>query len=314
MAVKPTINRKISAYNFTKYNGRDIDGIVMHYVGAISTAKNNADYFAGGNRNASAHFFVDENEIWQSVEIENSAWHCGGGPHSQGSGGSSWGYKLGNYNTIGIEMCCKTIDGKTCVPYAVMENAARLVQWLIEAYGVDPAAVCRHYDITGKTCPAYIELDGHAVSGLDDDNWYRAWCLLVGKTQASTPAPTPETPQNPVTASKLDVDGYWGTNTTKALQTALGTFVDGIVSNQYNVYKAKNPGLTTGWQWVAKPGSGSKVIRALQKKIGANIDGIAGPETFKALQKHFGTPVDGEIWGPSAVVKAMQKALNEGTF
>ena len=48
-------------------------------------AKNNADYFFNGYRGCSAHYFVDETSIWQSVLDEDASWHCGGG--LQGSAG-----------------------------------------------------------------------------------------------------------------------------------------------------------------------------------------------------------------------------------
>ena len=39
----PKINKKISNYNYTAYRSRDIRYIVIHWVGAVSTAKNNAE-------------------------------------------------------------------------------------------------------------------------------------------------------------------------------------------------------------------------------------------------------------------------------
>ena len=69
------IQRKISPYNH--YEGNNIRYIVIHYVGATGTAKNNVDYFYGGDRQASAHYFVDDGSIWQSVEDFNGAWHVG---------------------------------------------------------------------------------------------------------------------------------------------------------------------------------------------------------------------------------------------
>ena len=69
------IQRKISAYNHYTWNKPQY--IVIHDVGAKSTAKNNVDYFAGGNRGASAHLFVGDAECWQSVEFNHGAWHVG---------------------------------------------------------------------------------------------------------------------------------------------------------------------------------------------------------------------------------------------
>ena len=66
------INKKISRYNQSSRNGASIRYIVIHYVGAISSAKNNCIYFCGGDRDASAHFFVDS-EIWQCIPESKAA-------------------------------------------------------------------------------------------------------------------------------------------------------------------------------------------------------------------------------------------------
>lgn len=109
----------------------------------------------------------------------------------------------------------------------------------------------------------------------------------------------------------IDVDGRWGTDTTKKAQEVFGTTVDGIVTDQYKVYKAQNPGLIS-FEWKDNPSNyGSELIRAIQKKVGANIDGHIGPETIKKMQKYFGTVQDGCVSNPSDVVKAFQKWLNK---
>ena len=70
------IQRKISPYNHYNYNKPTY--IIIHYVGAqSSTAYNNATYFYNGDRGASAHYFVDDTSIWQSVEDHHGAWHVG---------------------------------------------------------------------------------------------------------------------------------------------------------------------------------------------------------------------------------------------
>ena len=64
--------------NYEEMSNRSIAYVVMHYTGNTKdTARANANYFAGAGRNASAHFFVDNNEIYQSVAIKDKAWHCG---------------------------------------------------------------------------------------------------------------------------------------------------------------------------------------------------------------------------------------------
>ena len=48
----------------------DIRYLVIHFTANDGdTAKNNADYFARAEISTSAHYFVDENEVWQSVRM-----------------------------------------------------------------------------------------------------------------------------------------------------------------------------------------------------------------------------------------------------
>ena len=119
----------------------------------------------------------------------------------------------------------------------------------------------------------------------------------------------------PKKGTTLVVNGIWDTALTKRLQELFGTPVDGKVSNQWLAYKARNPGLTTGWDWKTKPnGKGSDLIRAMQMWCGmpsAKRDGEWGPATAKAIQTKLGTPADGLIDKPSAMVKALQKWANE---
>ena len=109
MSIK--INKKISKYNHYDMDNRKIKYIVIHWVGAASSAKNNADYFYSADRRASAHYFVDDKERWQSVLDKNAAWAVGGGPLDQASPYAKYGKKYfnkcTNSNSISIEMCCK---------------------------------------------------------------------------------------------------------------------------------------------------------------------------------------------------------------
>ena len=55
-----SILKKLIGINQTplRRSTADIQYIVVHYVGALGGARENVDYYAGGNRNASADFFV----------------------------------------------------------------------------------------------------------------------------------------------------------------------------------------------------------------------------------------------------------------
>lgn len=164
------IQKKISAFNHNK--GNNIRYLVIHDVGTRSTAKNNVDYFSGGNRNASAHYFVDDGSIWQSVEESNSAWHVGDGEGK---------YGIANSNSIGIEMCLpnSTVTAKT------EQNTIELVRDLMKKYGIPLDRVVRHYDASRKNCPAQFNLD---------KKWTR-WHQFKAKLSGSAPAPVPAPPK-----------------------------------------------------------------------------------------------------------------------
>ena len=150
---KPPVNVLIAQpTNRWSRSGQKIEYIVLHYVGAVSTAKANAVYLnRDGNLGWSAHFFTDETSIWQSVPLTESAGHCG----VDYSGGTApfWG-RCRNKNSIGIEMCCKRdAAGNWYLEPETVENTARLVRWLMQEHGVDLDHVVRHYDVCHKTCP-----------------------------------------------------------------------------------------------------------------------------------------------------------------
>lgn len=112
------------------------------------------------------------------------------------------------------------------------------------------------------------------------------------------------------TSSGISVDGWWGNETTTALQRKLGTTVDGIVSGQYSSNAKYMTRAGNGWEW--NNGSGSPMIKALQNKIGASADGYIGQNTIKALQNYLGVSADG-ICGNDTVC-ALQNGLNGGKF
>ena len=136
------------------YAGRDgnaIRYIVLHYTANNGdTAQNNADYFAGANRRASAHYFVDENEVVQSVRDTDAAWHCGGSiesDHHPLRGICT------NRNSLGVEMCSDIVGGKYVITAQTVDLAVQLVRQLMAKYRIPIDRVVRHYDVTGKACP-----------------------------------------------------------------------------------------------------------------------------------------------------------------
>lgn len=134
-------------YNRTKRTSK-VKYIVVHYVGsgtsAAGSAKNNCIYFSGGNRNASAHYFIDDAYIYEYADPKTYAtWHCGDGKGR---------YGITNQNSIGIEVC---INGDKKFTAKEIARLTWLVQKLMADFDVDAENVVMHYDASRKICPKY---------------------------------------------------------------------------------------------------------------------------------------------------------------
>ncbi len=134
--------------NYRPGRSGGIEYIVIHYTaGNGETARNNLQYFARNTVGASAHYFVDESEACQSVRDSDTAWHCGASRYVHPD--------CRNSNSIGIELCSR-IDsaGNYYFQSGTVERAAALTREKMAEYGINADHVVRHYDVTGKCCPA----------------------------------------------------------------------------------------------------------------------------------------------------------------
>lgn len=125
--------------HMTRGRSRAIDRIVVHFTATLASARNNATYFARNEgQGASAHYFVDDvtPEIYQSVAEGDTAWHAG-----------DWQM---NCRAIGIEVVSAGEDFSA----TEVEKLGWLVRRLMAKYGIGASGVIRHYDVTGKLCPA----------------------------------------------------------------------------------------------------------------------------------------------------------------
>lgn len=125
--------------HMTRGRSRAVDRIVVHYTGTLASARNNATYFSRNEgQGASAHYFVDDisPEIYQSVAEGDTAWHAG-----------DWQM---NCRAIGIEVVSAGEDFSA----TEVEKLGWLVRKLMAKYGIGASGVIRHYDVTGKLCPA----------------------------------------------------------------------------------------------------------------------------------------------------------------
>lgn len=144
------MTEKVMACHPSNYGGRRklTKYLVVHYTaGDGDTAQNNGDYFAREPVGASAHWFVDEKEAVLSVPEDRIAWHCGAEHYRHG--------ECRNSNSVAVELCSrKNAAGEYEIPLRILENGGELVRKLMKKYGIPKENVLRHYDVTGKKCPA----------------------------------------------------------------------------------------------------------------------------------------------------------------
>lgn len=159
----------MSGVNIRKYpaNAGNVGGtraasgiryIVIHYTGNDGdTADNNAKYYAREVVKTSAHYFVDEKEVVQSVDDLRIAWAVGGNKYpscAQTGGGTMYG-KCKNANSISIELCDAVKNGVYAPGTKTVAQALELTKALMKKYNIPASNVIRHFDVTGKLCPAY---------------------------------------------------------------------------------------------------------------------------------------------------------------
>lgn len=126
----------------------NIKYLVIHYTANDGDSdENNGKYFHNNVVGSSAHYFVDDDSITQSVPDNYVAWHCGAKTYKHST--------CRNANSIGIELCDNTKNGTVKAGDKTVVNTLELVEYLMNKYTIPKENVIRHYDVTGKLCPAY---------------------------------------------------------------------------------------------------------------------------------------------------------------
>ena len=91
------IIKKILQYNNPGTSITPIGGIIHETANPGDSAESEYEYFNSADRQASAHAFVDDKSIIQTIEWTNKAWHAG---------------QTANNSYIGIELCHTTDPDK----------------------------------------------------------------------------------------------------------------------------------------------------------------------------------------------------------
>ena len=231
--------------------------------------------------------------------------------------------KKGDGDTGGVEVLIYSWDSKVYdMAVRICEEVSKELKIRNRGVKVDTSL----YVLRKTKAPAFL-VECCFVDDKDDyEKWDAKRCAKASvrgmlnkdikggsSTSGSSSSSSGSTASGSTSASKATVtaDGYWGPNTTKALQKIFGTTVDGKVSNQYECYKDQNPGLEDGWEWEDDPSGYSPLIKAIQKMVGATQDGYIGPKTIKAIQKYFGCTQDGVFSAKSPCIKKLQQWINK---
>lgn len=265
----------VRALNTIKY-------LVYHYTGNDGDSdESNGKHFHNHIVKASAHYFVDDDSVTQSVPDNYIAYSVGGKCQSS----HHPLYKVcTNSNSISIEMCDCFKNGVVEITDKTIENAIELGKVLMKKYNISIDHVIRHYDVNGKACPN--------CNGLLNDATWNAFKSRLNGAPVVVPKPTPTLTKNNNTV-KTNYDG-WVARLQEELnrQCHKGLTVDGL----------RGPKTLDACVTVKKGARGNitKLIQERLNSVGFHIstDGIFGNGTRNAVivfQKNRGLSADGIV-------------------
>ena len=199
-----TIHRPIYEYSHGKRFKNKPTWIVIHYTACANISAKSMCKAMKNNECASSHFYIDENDIYQSVPLDYIAWHISDGKCKQPSSydkksleelskyiAKDWRYDLaatnhlkwieegndfkGNSVSLSVDLCVKKRSTKTLkatdqdwyFEKNTIDNAAKLVAYLAKEYNIDLGHIIRHGDATGKLCPT-VWISKYIGDGCDD--------------------------------------------------------------------------------------------------------------------------------------------------
>ena len=275
MARAYTYITKFTSPNQNARNSK-VKSITIHHWGARGQKFDNVvNWLCQKRAGTSAHYVVEAGKVACIVDPDRRAWHAGN--------------SRGNHESIGIECRPEATEGD----YATV---AALVADLRAVYGNIPLK--RHRDWTSTACPGVWDID-------KIDRLARG--VKPGVSGGGTSAPKPSKPASKPAKGKVEVDGRWGRETSKAVQKILGvkqdgrmgpdtykalqkhlggSVIDGLIENQsYRPTELGNGIGPHGWEFTGRGSKGSATIRRLQRHVGVNADGILFEGTTRAVQR-----------------------------
>lgn len=134
--------------------------LAVHWTaneGKGANASANARYLNNNDRQASAHYVVDDKEIIRCVPENEVAYSVGAKKYTEWSEKNIGSYP--NTKVISVEMCVNS-DGSFWKTYS---NVCKLCADILKRHSWGINKLIRHFDVTGKNCPAFFVDDAYAM-------------------------------------------------------------------------------------------------------------------------------------------------------
>lgn len=282
---------KTNIANKSNYGGKrntgNIKYLVYHYTGNDGDSdESNGKHFHNHIVKASAHYFVDDDSVTQSVPDNYIAYSVGGRCQST----HHPLYKVcTNSNSISIEMCDTVKNGVVEITDKTLKNAIELGKVLMKKYNISLDRVIRHYDVNGKACP-------NCNNFMNDATWNAFKSRLNGvpvavpKADTNTSAPHKsgydewvarlQSELNEQFDKGLKVDGLKGPKTLSACITVKR----GAKGNITKLIQERLNSVGFSLSTDGKFGGGTeRAVKVFQKNRGLKQDGIVGTNTWDWL-------------------------------
>jgi N-acetylmuramoyl-L-alanine amidase len=138
--------------------------IVIHWIGPYTqTIEQVVAWWNSGREYGSAHYVIDsKGEIHSTIPEDEIAYHNGHFAKNDCYTPFINSKGLQNYYSIGVEMVPVLRDSKWTFSEETHNSAVELVRALLRKYSLLPRDVIRHYDVSGKNCPAPFVEDKNA--------------------------------------------------------------------------------------------------------------------------------------------------------
>ena len=282
---------KTNIANKSNYGGKrntgNIKYLVYHYTGNDGDSdESNGKHFHNHIVKASAHYFVDDDSVTQSVPDNYIAYSVGG--RCQSTHHPLYNVCT-NSNSISIEMCDTVKNGVVEITDKTLKNAIELGKVLMKKYNISIDRVIRHYDVNGKACP-------NCNNFLNDATWNAFKSRLNGvpvavpKADTNTSAPHKsgydewvarlQSELNEQFDKGLKVDGLKGPKTLSACITVKR----GAKGNITKLIQERLNSVGFSLSTDGKFGGGTeRAVKVFQKNRGLKQDGIVGTNTWDWL-------------------------------